>query len=108
MNTTRAAPEPSTFLDHLSAAVRELDGMRAAAVSEGCPMLALTLQLARDEAADEIARRSAKRKTVRQLPSNVIRFPRKRLAKRRNSNALADCGEISIGQVLRFAARRGR
>ena len=105
MSTSRTAPKSSTFLDHLRAAVGEIDGMRAAAVSEGCPMLALTLQLARDEAADEIARRTP-RKTVRHLPANVIRFPRKRLAKRRNAKALADCADASTGQVLSFADRR--
>jgi len=105
MSTTRTAPKSLAFLDHLSAAVAELDGMRAAAVSEGCPMLALTFQLARDEAVDEIARRTPK-KQARQLPSNVIRFPRKRLAKRRNARALAGRAEAPTGQVLRFTDRR--
>jgi hypothetical protein len=56
----------------------DLDRMRADAVAERHPMLALLLQLARDEAKEELDRQQPKkpRKPRRPaLPSNVIPFP---------------------------------
>jgi hypothetical protein len=105
-----------TCIDHLRAAVAELQRMQAAAVGEDCPMLALTLQLAHDEAEEELARRTAtskalasgKKASASRAGSNVIRFPRRRLAKRRNARGLAEhCGGAT-GQLLNFADHASR
>jgi hypothetical protein len=100
-----------TCIDHLRAAVAELQRMHAAAVGEGCPMLALTLQLARDEAEEELARRTApskapaarKKAAASRAGSNVIRFPRRRVARRRSARALPESGGGATGQLLSFA-----
>ena len=73
----------------LTEIAEELDRMRAAAVADSHPMLALLLQLARDEAKEEDDRRTPKkaRKAKPQLPSNVIPFPLQRLKNRERRRA---------------------
>jgi hypothetical protein len=96
-------------IDRLKAAVLELDRMRATAVDEGCPMLALTLQLARDEAEEELARRNAmKRARAAHAGSTVIRFPRRRLARRRKARAFAEDSGAPTGELLSFADHASR
>ena len=88
----------------LKAVAAELERMRAHAIADAHPMLALLLQLARDEANEELAKRTAKPKPKPAAKtSNVIRFPRKRLAKRRNARILADAISAASGEVVRFA-----
>jgi len=88
----------------LKSVAAELDRMRVDAVADSHPMLALLLQLARDEANEELTKRMAKPKQkAAAKASNVIRFPRKRLAKRRNALILADAMRVADGEVVRFA-----
>jgi hypothetical protein len=88
----------------LKAVAVELERMRADAVASSHPMLALLLQLARDEAREELAKRTAKpKRKPAAKASNVIRFPRKRLARRRNARILAEAVTIANGEVVRFA-----
>ena len=72
----------------LSEVAEDLDRMRADAVAELHPMLALLLQLARDEAKEECERQAPKkaRKPRRPaLPSNVIPFPVDRMRQRKRA-----------------------
>ena len=88
----------------LKAVAAELDRMRANAVADSHPMLALLLQLARDEANEELSKRTAKPKQkAAAKASNVICFPRKRLAKRRNARILAQLASRADGEVVRLA-----
>jgi hypothetical protein len=88
----------------LKTVAAELERMRAHAIADAHPMLALLLQLARDEAKEELAKRTAKpRPKPAQKASNVIRFPRKHLAKRRNARILAGAISAANGEVVRFA-----
>jgi hypothetical protein len=80
----------SKQLKSLTTVAEDLDHMRAAAVADGHPMLALLLQLARDEAKEENDRQAPKqtKKAKRpQLPSNVIPFPVQRIRNRRRLRA---------------------
>ena len=76
-------------LQSLNDVAEELDRMRAAAVGASHPMLALLLQLARDEAKEEHDRRAPKkqRKAKPALPSNVIPFPLQRVRNRERRHA---------------------
>ena len=94
----------SRIVHPLQTLAAKLDSMRADAVASSHPMLALLLQLARDEAHEELAKRTAKpKRKAAAKASNVIRFPRKRLARRRNARILAEAVIIANGEVVRFA-----
>jgi hypothetical protein len=101
----------STTLDSLEAAAGLLERMRAEAVGDGRPMLALLLQLARDEAKEEIARQSQPANPPEpakpSAASNVIAFPRARLTRRRNARLLAGGSATDGGQLLAFPIRAG-
>jgi hypothetical protein len=73
----------------LANVAEDLDRMRSDAVAEGHPMLALLLQLAHDEAKEELGRQEPKRprKARPKLPSNVIPFPVQRLRNRVRARA---------------------
>jgi hypothetical protein len=74
----------------LTNVAEDLDRMRSDAVAEGHPMLALLLQLAHDEAKEELDRQEPKktRKARRpELPSNIIPFPALRLRNRVRARA---------------------
>jgi hypothetical protein len=85
----------------LLAIAARLEAMREQAVADAHPMLALLLQLARDEAKEELARRSRKPRPSRTATS-VILFPARRLAKRRAARALAGIS-LKAGELVRFA-----
>lgn len=64
----------------------DLDRMRADAVAEAHPMLALLLQLARDEAREELERQAPEAKARHLAPaSNVIPFPPLRVRSRKSA-----------------------
>jgi hypothetical protein len=90
----------------LTATPDVLERMRARAVGDGHLMLALLLQLARDEAKEALGRSAAAEEPTNIPASNVIRFPRKRLARRRNARALAENEAPALGQVLVFPEMR--
>jgi hypothetical protein len=88
--------------DPLLTIAAALDAMREQAIADAQPMLALLLQLARDEAKEELARRRRKPRPAK-TATNVILFPTHRLAKRRDARALAVTTGKAAGELVRLA-----